>query len=320
MDTRKLRYFVDIVDAGSISRAADFLNLAQPALSQHLASLETEFGRRLLVRTRRGVSPTPEGQLLYRYAQGILRLEHAVTVEMKSAPSGLSGQVSIGLGSYSCANEFGVRILHTVQQLYPDVSLLYIDNLTVIFSKAIKMGLLDAAIIYDAGPISGVRFEPIRTEDIYLVAAPGLRVVEPGATEITVDELSALEVFLPPSHHVLRQIVERGFAQAGQELRIRAEIAPPSGLYHAVAAGLGVACLPRSVAEEIFRDDGFQILRIVEPSMSATFALCTSDRQPMSEAAAAVIGLLRDEINASRNPAGPPGVPVELPRRLRAAG
>lgn len=298
METRKLRYFVRIVDAGSISRAADFLNVAQPALSQHLASLENEFGEKLLVRTRRGVHPTPEGVLLYRYAQGILRLERAVGLEMRKGSKGISGYVSVGLGAFSCANQLGVGVLRKVQERHPGIVLHYADNLSVVFSQAIKMGLLDAAIIYDPGPIRGVRFEPIRTEDIYLVASPDMRVVEQGATEITLDDVSALELFLPEPHNVLRQILERGFQSAGLELAVRAEV-PPMALSRVVQAGLGATCLPKSAAEDIFPAGGLQMLRIVEPVMTAGFALCVSERQPMSDAAAAVINLIREEIAES---------------------
>jgi LysR family nitrogen assimilation transcriptional regulator len=300
MDTRKLHYFIRIVDAGSISRAADFLNVAQPALSQHLASLENEFGQKLLVRSRRGVHPTPEGVSLYRYAQGILRLERAAGIEIRKGSKGVSGYVTVGLGAFSCANEIGLGVMRKVMERYPGIVLHFVDNLSVVFSQAIKMGMLDAAIIYDPGPIRGVRFEPIHTEDLHLVASPDLRVVEDGATEITLDQVSALELFLPQPHNVLRQIVERGFQEAGLDLEVRAEISPPTALYRAVQAGLGVTCLPKSSAEDIFREEDFQILRIVDPVMPAHFALCCSERQPMSDAAAAVIDIIREEIAEMR--------------------
>ncbi len=296
MDTRKLRYFVRIVDAGSISRAADFLNLAQPALSQQMASLEMEFDCKLLVRTRRGVYPTAEGMMLYRYAQGMLRLERAATLEIKRGSQGVSGFASVGLGTFSCANEIGAGLLRRVQQLYPGIALHFVDNLSVIFSQAIKMGLLDAAIIYEPGPIRGVRFEDFRTEDIVLVASAATRVVEDGLREISLDEVSVLELLLPQSDHILRQTLERGFYAADLQLEVRTEVSSSTGLFQMVKAGLGATCLPRSVAEELFPGDDFQILRIVEPSMSVTFALCTSERAPMSDAAASVIELLRDEI------------------------
>lgn len=304
MDTRKLHYFVRIVDAGSISRAADFLNVAQPALSQHLASLENEFGQKLLARSRRGVHPTPEGVSLYRYAQGILRLERAAGLEIRKGSKGVSGYVTVGLGVYNSANDIGLSVMRKVLERYPGIVLHFVDNLSVVFSQAIKMGILDAAIIYDPGPIRGLRFEPIRSEPIHLVASRDMRVVEDGATAITLDEVSALEIFLPQPHNVLRQIIERGFHEAGLDLEVRAEISPPTMLYRAVNSGLGVTCLPKSAAEDIFREEDFQILPIVDPEMPADFVLCCSERKPMSDAAAAVIDIIREEIAQLRHREG----------------
>ena len=58
MDTRKLAYFVKIVDSGSITKAAAALHVAQPALSQQVSALETELKQRLLIRSKQGVEPT----------------------------------------------------------------------------------------------------------------------------------------------------------------------------------------------------------------------------------------------------------------------
>ena len=58
MNLRRLQYFVKIVDIGSLTQAADILHVAQPALSQQLATLEGEVRQQLLLRTKRGVVPT----------------------------------------------------------------------------------------------------------------------------------------------------------------------------------------------------------------------------------------------------------------------
>ena len=73
MNLRRLKYFVKIVDVGSLTQAADLLHIAQPALSQQLATLEGEVHQQLLLRTKRGVTPTEAGKVLYRHAQLILR-------------------------------------------------------------------------------------------------------------------------------------------------------------------------------------------------------------------------------------------------------
>jgi LysR family transcriptional regulator, nitrogen assimilation regulatory protein len=89
MNLRRLKYFVKIVDIGSLTQAADLLHIAQPALSQQLATLEGEVRQQLLVRTKRGVTPTEAGKVLYRHAQLILRQCEQARVDMAAAERAL---------------------------------------------------------------------------------------------------------------------------------------------------------------------------------------------------------------------------------------
>ena len=73
MNLRRLKYFIKIGDVGSLTQAADILHIAQPALSQQLATLEGEVDQQLLIRTKRGVTPSDAGKILYTHAQAILR-------------------------------------------------------------------------------------------------------------------------------------------------------------------------------------------------------------------------------------------------------
>lgn len=62
VNLRRLKYFVKIVDIGSMTQAASILHIAQPALSQQLVTLEKEMDQQLVIRTKRGVTPpTPAG-------------------------------------------------------------------------------------------------------------------------------------------------------------------------------------------------------------------------------------------------------------------
>lgn len=73
MNFRRLKYFVKIVEIGSMTQAAETLYLAQPALSQQVATLEGELNQQLLVRSKRGVTPTEAGKMLYIHAKSILQ-------------------------------------------------------------------------------------------------------------------------------------------------------------------------------------------------------------------------------------------------------
>ncbi|MVZ10491.1 LysR family transcriptional regulator, partial [Serratia marcescens] len=103
MNFRRLKYFVKIVDIGSLTQAAEVLHIAQPALSQQLATLEGELKQQLLIRTKRGVQPTEAGNILYAHAQTILRQCEQAQSAVNSAGQAMSGQVSLGLASGSTA-------------------------------------------------------------------------------------------------------------------------------------------------------------------------------------------------------------------------
>lgn len=294
MDIRRLQYFVTIVDCGTITRAAEMLHLAQPALSQHVAALEMEFGQQLLVRSRKGIAPTSAGQSLYRYAQAILRLEEAAHREIRSDSDSPVGTVTIGLAPYSLASAIAVPMLQAIRSRYPRIVTRLVETLTVIHSQALRMGQIDAALIYDPGPVRGVLFERVSADELYLVSPREREDLETYGDEIPVDALGRLEFLLPSQTHTLRKIVEQALHQAGQELNVVIEMESMRPLAEAVALGLGVTILPRPAAEALFSETSFTLRRIVDPHLVTAFALATPEHQPLSSAAEAVVEVLRE--------------------------
>ncbi len=102
MNFRRLKYFVKIVDIGSLTQAAEVLHIAQPALSQQVATLEGELNQQLLIRTKRGVTPTDAGKILYTHARAILRQCEQAQLAVHNVGQALSGQVSIGFAPNRC--------------------------------------------------------------------------------------------------------------------------------------------------------------------------------------------------------------------------
>ena len=104
MNLRRLKYFVKIVDIGSLTQAAEVLHIAQPALSQQVATLEGEMDQQLLIRTKRGVTPTEAGKILYTHARTILRQCEQAQLAVNNVGQTLRGQVSIGLAPGTAAS------------------------------------------------------------------------------------------------------------------------------------------------------------------------------------------------------------------------
>src|ERR1700759_1484677 len=97
MQFRQLRYFVKIIEAGSFSRAASVVHVAQPALSQQVAELEERLGVELLQRSARGVRPTAAGEILYKEAASILHQLDQLPGMVRSNDGAIEGTVGLGI-------------------------------------------------------------------------------------------------------------------------------------------------------------------------------------------------------------------------------
>ena len=175
MNFRRLQYFVKIVDVGSLTQAADILHVAQPALSQQLATLEAEVRQKLLVRTKRGVTPTEAGTVLYRHAHLILRQCEQARADMKSAGQGLSGAVSVGLAPGTAAADLAVPLLRTVRERHPGVVLYLNETYGTTLSELIMTGRMDLAVLYGGTTaVHGLAFGLLLFEPLYLVGPLGM--------------------------------------------------------------------------------------------------------------------------------------------------
>jgi LysR family tcuABC transcriptional regulator len=149
MELRQLRYFVRVVEMGSMSRAAVDLEVVQSALSQQIARLEGELATRLLQRSSKGVAPTEAGLAFFRQAQ--LALRHADEAARAAQQSRLSGSVSVGLAP-TTASILGLPLMLAVRERYPEVRLHMVESLSGHLSGMLNARQLDLAVLFDADP------------------------------------------------------------------------------------------------------------------------------------------------------------------------
>src|SRR6516225_2812968 len=122
MELRQLKYFVAVVDNGSLSRAALQVFVAQSALSKQIAELEDELGEQLLHRSRNGVTATDAGKVLYSYAQAVLKQLNDVKTAIKSTPESIVGEVVLGL-PHSVSAALALPLLRAARERLPGISL-----------------------------------------------------------------------------------------------------------------------------------------------------------------------------------------------------
>ena len=289
MNLRRLKYFVKIVDIGSLTQAAEVLHIAQPALSQQLITLEDEFQQQLLVRTKRGVTATEAGATLYRHAQLILRQYEQAQADVKSAGQTLSGQVSVGLAPGTGASALSLPLLRTVRARHPDILLYINENFGTTLSELIMNGRMDMAVLYGDKPVHGLSFQLLMNEELFLVAPRSMGITQ---EQIGVTELRDVPLLLPRPYNYLRKYVDEGFARKQMVPKVVAEIESASTLSAAVSAGIGATILPDSTARVVAAAGDIVQCRIVSPVIKIPLSVCLSDHLPLSEPAAAVKDIL----------------------------
>src|ERR1700683_3222634 len=122
MDIRQLKYFVAIVDAGSLSKAASKLYIAQPSLSQQMAGLEIELKTKLLLRSAQGVMPTTAGTALYRHARLVLRQIEQIRVDVREDSGSEAGTVAVGLPT-TVSTILAAALFQRVRKRFPGIRL-----------------------------------------------------------------------------------------------------------------------------------------------------------------------------------------------------
>ncbi len=295
METRRLANFIAIVDCGSLTRAAERMHVAQPALSQQLAGLEATYGKQLVLRSRQGITVTPAGRALYRNAQTMLRQLKQMESDVKSAGDYISGHVSVGL-PVSCASIMTIPLLRLVRERFPQILLQISENLSGLLGELILNNRLDMALLYGTHGSEGLTRKPLLLERLCLVCQPALAPAGADRETVSVSAMADVPLVLPSHSNGLRALVDAAFSRHGLKPRIVAEIDSLPSLRASAERGLAATILPRSAA--IGTDIGALCIRdVVEPKIQRTIVLCQNSAPPASEPVEAITAAMIETVD-----------------------
>ena len=295
MNFRQLRNFVQVVELGSITAAAERLNIAQPALSRQIKSLEEELSADLLRRHGRGVMPTEEGIRLAMRAKIILEDVQDLAADISGHKTPLSGIVTLGLPP-TVSEILATHLIERSMVEYPDVKLRIISGFSGHVQDWLLRGKIDLGVAYEGQKSASIKAQPILIEQLFLVEAAK----ENGAQDgLPIDARDALErpLILPNPEHGLRGRIEAIAQEANSELNVVLEIDILPTMLAFVERGLGATILPLvSVLNHI--SDGRLIARpIVRRTIDRTLILMTPLNRPGSRLITSFGKFVTDEVH-----------------------
>ncbi len=289
MELRQLRYFVRVVEAGSIGRAAMSIGMVTSALSQQISRLEGELSTRLLQRSASGVVPTDAGLAFFRQAQ--LALRHADDAVQAAQQARLAGHVSVGLPSTTAA-VLGAPFLKAMNERYPDIRLHLVEALSGHLTDMLNGRLLDLAIVFHAESARRWSVMPLLDEPLFLFARPDMPGVPFGDTT-RLEAIADLPLVLPSGRHGLRALVNNAFQQLGRTPRVVAEVDGLSLLMDVVQQG-GAATIQPSSATARIAPGQLQMARIDDAHLFRSNLLASLSDEELSPAALAARLVMAD--------------------------
>lgn len=240
MELRQLRYFLSVVEHGSMGKAALELNVVTSALSQQISRLESELSTRLLQRTSTGVIPTDAGLAFWRQAQ--LALRHADDAVLAAREARLSGHVSIGMAP-TTASVLGVAFMQAMRERYPEIRLRIVESLSGYVSSMLSARQIDLAVLFREEPAQRWSVLPLLDERLFVIGAKGLDGM-PRGPKVRIAALGKVPLILPSGTHGLRTLLAAAFKRARYEPHVVAEVDGLSLLMDFVRAGIGATIQP----------------------------------------------------------------------------
>jgi DNA-binding transcriptional LysR family regulator len=293
LNVARLSVLREVAHRGSISAAATALSYTQSAVSQQIAALESETGLALLERHPRGVSLTAAGQALVGHADGILaRLEAAE--QAMAAIAGLRGG-RLRMASFPSAGATLMpRAIAQFRSAYPEVELSLAEGEPEQIAPRLRAGELDLALVFEFAGETLIDERMTRAElleDPMFLALPRSHRLA-GRERLRLEDLSGqawvqTSQASPCARHVVRCCHAAGF-----EPNVAFESDDYQTVQGLVAAGVGVALIPRMALSAVREDVAVRSLSPAPPVRSVIAAAPAGAR--LVPAANAMLGILQE--------------------------
>ncbi|SUW63940.1 Hca operon transcriptional activator [Buttiauxella agrestis] len=286
MDLRHLKYFLAVAEERHFGRAAQRLNIVQPALSMQIKALEAELGGPLFIRTSRHVELTDAGKLLQVEATRTLEQVEHTRLAVERSIRGETGRVRIGFAGNAVFSGRLMQDIRSFHQAYPDAELICQELAPQLQHEAIQNGTLDVGYMPDYYPVhdSALVYECVGEWSRVVVMASDHKLAD--KERLTIDMLAHEPMIMYSINDVDSQLDTQLQRLLGDSLNIAWRISSSLSVLAMAGAGLGIALVPAPLAQVAIPGVVYRVLDSKE--LSANLMMVSRK----DESSAAVIAYL----------------------------
>ncbi|MFG2502792.1 LysR family transcriptional regulator [Streptomyces sp. NPDC048441] len=270
MQFQQLLYFVAVAETRHFTHAAEQVHVSQPSLSQQVRALEKELGAELFSRARGNITLTDAGEALLPLARRILADADTARIEVQELAQLRRGRIRLGATPSVCTGLLP-EVLRAFHDRHPGIQLLLEEGGSHDLVRELARGALDLAVVVLPlpSPSPALTTVELLREDLVVVSSPDAPRL--GGRTVRVADLQRERLVMFRHGYDLRELTVAACRAEGFEPEFAVEGGEMDAVLGFVQAGLGVAVVPRMVAERAGR--GLRMTPLARPTLHRTIAL-----------------------------------------------
>ncbi len=276
-DLTDLRLFLAVADAGSITHGASEVGLSLAAASDRLKEMEALGSVRLLVRGRRGVTPTEAGEMLCQHARKILSQVAAMRADLGQFAKGLRTEIRVHANTAAIAETLPLRLTPWLAA-NPQVDVDLRERQSQEIARSVVAGFADIGILSDAAAHEGLVLQPFTVSQLALVTAPDHALAKEKQVRFN---MLMDEYFIGLEDGALQAHIQGQAEKIGARLRYRIRLRTFESICNAASTGLGIAIVPLTIARQCKRTCQISITPLSDTWARRNLAVCLAkDTEP----------------------------------------
>jgi len=286
MELRNLRAFVEVVRQGGFTQAARTVFASQPTVSKAVKQLEADLGMPLLDRSGHRARPTAAGEVVYRRGLAMLALRDDLVLELDELRGLHRGSLRIGLPLLGSATLFAPVFIR-FRARYPGIEISLLEHGVKRLEELLAAGELDLAATLMPVP-AAFESQPVFGEPL-MALLPAAH-PQAGRDSLTLADLRESPFILFEAAFALNKVLLDACARRGFTPAVAARSSQTEFILALVEAGMGIAFLPRTLAEAR-RSERVSLVLLDEPETEWNLALIWRRGGYLSHAAQAWLEL-----------------------------
>ena len=291
MDFDQLTTFVQVAKLKSFSKAGQKVFRSQSAVSAQIRQLEQAYHAKLLDRSAKSVELTPAGEVLFEFAERLLRLRDESMQVVADRGNVVQGPVAFGANEATCLYLLP-DILAEFQKRYPLVHISIYRNFSHKILQRLEEGSLDLGIVTLPLKSPNLKMHVINRDRLRFMVSSKNALAQ--RSHVTLDEIASAPLIFPKTGYT-RQVLDKLFRPHRSRLRIAMELPSIGMIKTFVAADVGISIISESFAKDQVKTGEVKLLNVEGVDLWRELALVYRRDRSLPRAVQSLIGMIRDQ-------------------------